>query len=104
MKRKPSIPDETPLEFFANLQIPAKWKFICDSNFNCGNGWFSYGKMYELEKGIVWRICFYLPANRGAICERDSNGTPPKFSCILNNKQAPEVNEFINKYGTSTTI
>lgn len=99
MVRKIQSKDETQLQFFMNLIIPEHWKFLGDKNWDCGNGHFSYGKVYEVKRGVIWRICFYTPAHRGGICEKDTRVNPPKYSCILSNKQAPGVNEFIEHYG-----
>lgn len=96
-KRKPLIPDETPLEFFGKLQIPPHWRFIGDKNYTYAPNCVSHGKVYEVAPGTIWRICIQIPKSRGGICEyRDKT---KQFSCILSNVQGNELNSFIQNYG-----
>jgi len=93
MKNKKN--DETPLEFFANLQIPSDWKLLGDKNWMG-----SYGKVYQIDKDTVFRIYFITASSRGGICER--NFKIDAYKCLFDNKNSEQINEFIKtNYGVN---
>ena len=49
--------DEMEEEFFSSLKIPQAWRFIGIANIKNA----SVGKVYEAEKGVIYRI-FYTTA------------------------------------------
>lgn len=93
MKNKTT--DETPLEFFANLQIPANWRFVKEHNLTN-----SYGKIYEIDNLIFIRIYFFLVTCKGGILQKNMRVKPFVYEVKIDNKTSDFLNEFIKtNYG-----
>jgi len=94
MRRKPIIKDETPLEFFQTIEIPADWRFIEKDKFQYApvSGCWSYGYWYWVDTGIKVRIVFSTPKCRGGLLVVDIRYDPPKKQSLLDNKQGKEFN------------
>lgn len=86
------IRDETEEEFFSSLKIPPSWRFIGGANITTA----SVGKVYEAEKGVIYRI-FYTPASRGGICKRDNTTGISIYRCLASNKTSEKLNLFIEE-------
>lgn len=106
MRKHSKQKDETPLQFFLNLSIPEHWRFIGDFDvrFSPSPGHMSYGKLYQVSKGIVWRVFFQVPAHRGGICEKDCTEPNVKHNGLIDNKQSAEINEYIQMHGAHTIV
>lgn len=96
-KRKPLIPDESPLEFFQRIQVPEVFKKD-KFQYSPNNESWSYGYWYWINRDIKVRIVFITPSHRGGILEMRMRFAPPKISSICSNMQSHELNEFIKNY------
>ena len=82
--------DEMEEEFFSSLKIPQAWRFIGIANIKNA----SAGKVYEAEKGVIYRI-FYTTAYRGGLCKRDNTTGISLYRCLASNKTSEKLNLFI---------
>lgn len=93
MKRAARVKDETPEEFFSRVRLPADWKLL--GNSSCEG---SLGKVYQVKAGVVARLWFDTICKRGGIGQRtDDWPHKPKYECIVSNKQAIALNEWIQE-------
>ena len=84
--------DETEYEFFTALKMPKSWRLIGVANIKNA----SAGRVYEAEKGVIYRI-FYTPASRGGICKRDNTTGISIYRCLASNKTSEKLNLFIQE-------
>jgi hypothetical protein len=91
MKATKRAKDETPSEFFSAVRLPTEWKFL-----GRNNGTDTIGFIYRINDKTVARLWFDLVTKRGGIGTRtDDYPNPPKYCCVIWNKRATALNEWI---------
>jgi len=82
--------DETPQQFFDNIQIPISWRF--GKNADYPN---SIGRVYEIKPGIWVRIFFFTITSRGGIVECNMKDNSKRT--LIDNKTSEQLNEYIKQ-------
>jgi len=92
-KTRAKAKDETPEEFFNAIKVPKEWRWLGNSSKA------TLGKLYQIKPGLVARLWFDTVNKRGGIGTRkDDWPRKPAYNCLVSNKQASGINEFLENY------
>ena len=78
--------------FFDKITVPAKWKYLGRKDIgNC------IGVVLQISYDVSVRV-YYLGKDKGGIVEKryDDKIRNFRYTCVIDNKRAEELNEFIN--------
>lgn len=100
MSRKHYLKDETPLQFFAAIEIPEGWRLIEKDKFQYAPvpGVWSYGYWYWVDRALKVRLTFITPACRGSLLVVDLSDLKTAFSTPFLNKQGNDFNTELQKW------
>jgi len=82
----------TSEEFFPQLHIPVHWKRVGKNDVPNSIGW-----VYDNRVDTIYRFFFNIDSEKGGITERKrTESGKPKYKCLISNKNAEEINEYIH--------
>lgn len=87
--------DKSSTAFFNKITMPKGWKFIGRNDFES-----SHGAIIQITHDTWLRIFMITDTGKGGIVEKkfDKASRQFKYRCMINNKSAENLNEFINTY------
>jgi hypothetical protein len=84
----------TSEEFFPQLHIPVHWKRVGKNDVPNSLGWVYDDRTTQ----TIYRVFYNIDSEKGGITERKrTESGKPKYKCLISNKNADDINEFINQ-------
>jgi len=80
--------------FFPLLKIPIYWKYYGSNDVPNSLGYLFDDRTTQ----TIYRVWFNIDSERGGLTERKRlESGKPKYKCLIANKTADELNEYLNK-------